>query len=97
MEREDKAGKGYVDFIFYPEVKSADAIILELKVGSTPKKAIQQIKDKNYVLRLSWEKSPNIREKSWQLESVITKRQRNICVRWSCCRSAVFLVNYTKE
>ena len=26
--------------------------ILELKVGSTPKKAIQQIKDKNYVMRL---------------------------------------------
>ena len=41
-----------VDFIFYPEVKSGNAIILELKVGSTPKKAIQQIKDKNYVMRL---------------------------------------------
>ena len=52
VEREDKAGKGYVDFIFYPEIKSADAVILELKVGSTPKRAIQQIKDKNYVLRL---------------------------------------------
>ena len=52
VEREDKAGKGYVDFIFYPEVKSGNAIILELKVGSTPKKAIQQIKDKNYVMRL---------------------------------------------
>ena len=33
VEREDKAGKGYVDFVFYPEVdKNADAIILELKV-----------------------------------------------------------------
>ena len=52
VEREDKAGKGYVDFIFYPEIKNADAVILELKVGSTPKKEIQQIKDKNYVLRL---------------------------------------------
>ncbi len=51
VEREDKAGRGYVDFIFYPEVKSADAMILELKAGSTPKRAIQQIKDKNYVLR----------------------------------------------
>ncbi|RAZ94510.1 hypothetical protein DK853_34795, partial [Klebsiella oxytoca] len=49
VEREDKAGRGYVDFIFYPEVKSADAMILELKAGSTPKRAIQQIKDKNYV------------------------------------------------
>lgn len=50
-EREDKAGEGYVDFIFYPECKSADAFILELKIDSTPEEAIQQIRDKNYVLR----------------------------------------------
>lgn len=48
IEREDKAGRGYVDFIFYPEVnKNADCIILELKVDHTPEEAIQQIKDKN--------------------------------------------------
>lgn len=52
VEREDKAGKGYVDFIFYPEIdKNADAIILELKVDHTPEEAIQQIKDKKYALR----------------------------------------------
>lgn len=51
MEREDKAGEGYVDFIFYPECKNDDAFILELKVDSTPKEAIRQIIDKNYVLR----------------------------------------------
>lgn len=51
VEREDKAGKGYVDFIFYPERKGADAIILELKVDATPEKAIEQMKEKNYVLR----------------------------------------------
>lgn len=51
VEREDKAGKGYVDFIFYPERKGADCIILELKVNSTPGEAISQIKDKNYALR----------------------------------------------
>lgn len=51
MEREDKAGKGYVDFIFYPERKTADALIIELKVGSTPDNAIAQIKNKNYALR----------------------------------------------
>lgn len=51
VEREDKAGKGYVDFIFYPEQKNRDAFILELKVDSTPKEAIKQIKDKDYVLR----------------------------------------------
>lgn len=51
VEREDKAGEGYVDFIFYPERKGEDAIILELKVDSTPEEAIEQIKDKNYALR----------------------------------------------
>ncbi len=52
VEREDKAGQGYVDFIFYPERRGADALILELKVNGTPEKAIQQIKDKHYALRL---------------------------------------------
>ncbi|MDE7008650.1 MAG: hypothetical protein K2P07_10915, partial [Lachnospiraceae bacterium] len=46
------AGEGYVDFIFYPERKDADALILELKVDSTPENAICQIKDRNYILRL---------------------------------------------
>lgn len=52
VEREDKAGEGYVDFIFYPERKNIDAIILELKVDCTPEEAISQIKKKNYALRL---------------------------------------------
>lgn len=51
VEREDKAGKGYVDFIFYPDRKNADAFILELKIDSTPEEAIRQIKDKEYALR----------------------------------------------
>lgn len=52
IEREDKAGIGYVDFIFYPETdKSADCIILELKINSTPKEAISQIKKRKYDLR----------------------------------------------
>ncbi len=51
IEREDKAGLGYVDFIFYPENKNADCIILELKVNSTPEEAIQQIKEKKYFLK----------------------------------------------
>ena len=52
VEREDKAGIGYVDFIFYPEIdKSADAIILELKVNHTPEEAISQIKEKKYALK----------------------------------------------
>jgi hypothetical protein len=52
MEREDKAGKGYVDFIFYPEIDhSADGVILELKVDHTAEEALQQIKDRNYALK----------------------------------------------
>lgn len=51
VEREDKAGEGYVDFIFYPERRNGDALILELKVDSTPEEAIRQIKDRNYELR----------------------------------------------
>lgn len=50
VEREDRAGKGYVDFVFYPERKSGDCLILELKIDSTPEEAIAQIKDKNYAL-----------------------------------------------
>lgn len=51
IEREDKAGVGYVDFIFYPFVKNDDAIIIELKVNHTVDEAIQQIKDRQYILR----------------------------------------------
>ena len=52
VEREDKAGKGFVDFIFYPEKKGADAIIIELKVDADPQEAIRQIKEKEYGLRV---------------------------------------------
>lgn len=52
IEREEKAGKGYVDFIFYPETPLAtDGIILELKVDHSPEEAIAQIKEKNYASR----------------------------------------------
>lgn len=52
IEREDKAGVGYVDLIFYPIVaKSDDCIIIELKVNHTAQEAIQQIKDRQYALR----------------------------------------------
>ena len=51
IEREDKAGLGYVDFIFYPFIKNEDAIILELKVNHSADEAIQQIKDRQYALR----------------------------------------------
>ncbi len=53
VEREDKAGEGYVDFIFYPEQKNSDAIILELKADGTPQEAIRQIRKRNYALRFT--------------------------------------------
>ena len=51
VEREDKAGVGYVDFIFYPKDRKADCIILELKVNHTAKEAISQVKKRKYALR----------------------------------------------
>lgn len=51
IEREDKAGKGYVDFIFYPNDPRGDGIILELKVDKGPEEAIRQIKEREYVLK----------------------------------------------
>ena len=51
IEREDKAGIGYVDFIFYPVQKNDDEIIIELKVNHTAEEAIQQIRDRRYALR----------------------------------------------
>lgn len=51
IEREDKAGTGFVDFIFYPLNKQEDCIILELKVNHTPEDALRQIRDRKYALR----------------------------------------------
>ncbi|MDO5425853.1 MAG: AAA family ATPase [Eubacteriales bacterium] len=52
VEREEKAGKGFVDFIFYPETPLVtDGMILELKVGHSPEEAIAQIRRKNYAVR----------------------------------------------
>lgn len=59
VEREEKAGKGFVDFIFYPERRNGDGIILELKVDSTPKEAIAQIKSKGYALRFKGKMGEN--------------------------------------
>lgn len=51
VEREDKTGEGWVNFIFYPECRGEDALILELKIDSTPEEAIKQIKDRQCALR----------------------------------------------
>ena len=60
IEREEKSGKGFADFIFYPRRKDLPGIILELKADSTPENAIRQIKDKEYCLSLKKEKVSKI-------------------------------------
>ena len=53
VEREDKSGTGFVDFIFYPNNQSEyPGMILELKVDASPEEAIEQIKEKQYDLKL---------------------------------------------
>lgn len=53
IEREDKAGIGYADFIFYPKSDAwPDGIILELKVNHTPEAAIRQIRERRYARKL---------------------------------------------
>ena len=52
VEREEKSGKGYVDFIFYPKRKNHPGIIIELKADATPETAIAQIKEKEYSEKL---------------------------------------------
>ena len=51
MEREDRAGKGFADFIFYPYDPCDTALILELKVDAAPETALEQIQEKKYALR----------------------------------------------
>ena len=51
IEREDKAGQGFVDFIFYPWNLTDTCIILELKVDHSPEDALLQIREKDYLLR----------------------------------------------
>ena len=60
IEREEKSGKGFADFIFYPRQKNMPGIVLELKANDTPEAAIAQIKDKEYCEKLRKEKVDHI-------------------------------------
>ncbi len=55
IEREEKSGKGFADFIFYPRRRKLPGIIIELKADSTPKEAIRQIRDREYCEKLERE------------------------------------------
>ena len=52
IEREEKSGKGYCDYLFYPKKGKNAAIILELKVDHTAEDAIAQIKEKRYMQKV---------------------------------------------
>lgn len=52
IEREEKSGKGYCDYLFYPKKRKNAAIILELKVDHTAEYAIAQIKEKKYMQKV---------------------------------------------
>lgn len=52
VEREEKSGKGFADFIFYPRRKGQPGIIVELKSGGTPEAAIRQIEEREYAEKL---------------------------------------------
>ncbi len=60
IEREEKSGKGFADFIFHPRRKNLPGIILELKADDTPEVAIEQIKKKEYCEKLWKENVTNI-------------------------------------
>lgn len=52
IEREQRAGKGFADFVFIPKNEKDPALILELKVNISPEEAIRQIIERNYALRI---------------------------------------------
>ena len=83
IEREYKAGIGYVDFIFYPLKMEDDCIILELKVDHSAEEAIQQIKDRGYALRFEGKlgEKNNIPAAYLQLALLTAKRIKNIAVK----------------
>lgn len=60
IEREEKSGKGFVDFLFYPRQQNLPGIILELKADKTPDDAIAQIKEKEYSEKLKKENVSSI-------------------------------------
>ena len=55
IEREEKTGKGYADFTFYPRRKNDPAFVVELKKDESPEVALEQIKVKEYVEKLKKE------------------------------------------
>lgn len=55
VEREEKSGKGFADFIFYPRKSSLPGMVIELKADASPDAAICQIREREYVQKLKRE------------------------------------------
>ena len=54
VHRELATGKGFADLVFVPRIgRSLPALIIELKKGRSAEEAIQQIKDNNYLQKVS--------------------------------------------
>ncbi len=51
IEREERSGKGYVDFSFHPLNKTDPPIIVELKYNRSTKAALKQIVEQEYFLK----------------------------------------------
>lgn len=60
VEREEKSGKGFADFLFYPRRKGLPGIVIELKSDCNPETAISQIIEKEYCEKLKKESVGNI-------------------------------------
>ncbi len=67
IRREDAAGRGYADFIFFPRDGKKDGIIIELKKDKSPEEAISQIKEKHYADAFRG----RIGEKKWSGERIL--------------------------
>ena len=52
ISREEKSGKGFVDFLFKPRTMNLPGIIIELKYNHSAKNAIDQIRKRNYIQKL---------------------------------------------
>jgi len=54
LHRELATGKGFADLVFIPRIgRKLPAMIIELKRGHSAEEAIQQIKDNNYITKVS--------------------------------------------
>ncbi len=60
IEREEKSGKGFADFIFYPRRQELPGIVIELKVDITPEAAVEQIVEREYCQKLGNQRNRDI-------------------------------------